>query len=202
MCKGFIGGMFISLGAFAYLITLQKTNNPFLASMTFYLGLSLVMLFQEDLFTGQVLTEAHLDFFSGYVPTLVRTWMCNFVGSIVTTILLNQILHPDITQLVANKLASNYMSVIISGMFCNILVCCAVATYRGTFNHIMSWFFITCFVLLGLEHSIADMTYYTLAYINGINTNIPQMITYILLATIGNIIGGRVVVEILKSRTK
>lgn len=102
--KSIIGGGCISLGSFCYLITLQKTNNPFLAAMTFYLGLSLIMIFQQDLFTGQVFSKAGLGL-REYIRTLSVTWIGNLIGSIITAFLLAQIVHPDVSKLIANKLS-------------------------------------------------------------------------------------------------
>lgn len=199
--KGIFGGMFISLGAFAYLVTLQKTNNAFLASMMFFIGLLLVMVFKQRLFTGEVLTLTHLDT-RAYVINLIGTWILNFIGAIITTILLNQILPITIIPLIHNKLSLNYTQILISGMFCNFFVCSAIASYKATENYLISGFLITCFVLLGLEHSVADMSYFTLAFITGLNTNIPQLLTYILLATIGNFLGGRLVDLMIKTNWK
>jgi formate/nitrite transporter FocA (FNT family) len=194
----YAGGM-ISLGGFCYLTTLSKTQNSFLASITFFLGLSLIMLTKQSLFTGQILTKAHSPL-REYIKTLSITWIFNFIGSIITTVLLSQILHPDITQLVTNKLSLNPIQIIISGLFCNALVCGAVATYNGTKNFMMSGFYITCFVLMSLEHSIANMTYMTLGLLQGINMNIVSVIVLMVCSTIGNIFGGRIIVNIINNR--
>lgn len=199
--KSILGGAFISLGAFAFLITLQKTNNIVISSMMFYLGLSLIMITKQNLFTGQILTKAELPL-QEYIKTLSITWIGNFIGSIVTTILLSIILHPDISQMMINKMSLDPIQMLVSSCFCNILVCCAVVNYNGTRNHLMSAFFITIFVILGFEHSIADMTYYTLAMIDGINMNIANRIISLVIISIGNIIGGRLVVEIMKQNRK
>lgn len=56
MEKSIIAGSFISLGAFSYLTILAKTNNLPLASLSFYIGLLLILIYKQDLFTGKVLT--------------------------------------------------------------------------------------------------------------------------------------------------
>jgi formate/nitrite transporter FocA (FNT family) len=196
--KSIYGGSMISLGAFAYLIVLQKTNNIFLASMCFYLGLSLIMLTKQNLFTGQIFTRSHLPI-REYIDTLINTWLFNFIGSIITTILLSQIFHPDITQLINNKLSLTLIQIIISAIFCNALVCIAVANYNKTNNHLMSWFYIFIFVIMGFEHCVADMTYIVLGlqlqYTNLVYSNILPLL---ICSTIGNIIGGRIIVNIIK----
>jgi formate/nitrite transporter FocA (FNT family) len=196
--KSIYGGSMISLGAFAYLIVLQKTSNIFLASICFYLGLSLIMLTRQNLFTGQVFTKASLPI-REYIDTLINTWLFNFIGSIITTILLSQIFHPDITQLINNKLSLNPIQIIISAIFCNVLVCIAVANYNKTSNHLMSWFYIFIFVVMSFEHCVANFSYVSLSIIQNCNTSLYSSVLLLIFSTIGNIIGGRIVVYILKT---
>jgi formate/nitrite transporter FocA (FNT family) len=100
-----MAGMSISLGTFAYLITLQKTNNIFISATMFYIGLCIILSCQLSLFTGQVLSlkvngyteqSYRLSYISNkeYIKTLFNTWISNLIGSIITAILLVQILHP------------------------------------------------------------------------------------------------------------
>jgi len=196
-----MAGASISLGTFAYLITLQRVNNPFIASIMFYLGLSLVMIFGFDLFTGQVLglkTDTYtLQYFTKssisikeYIITLSKTWLGNLIGSVITTILLFQVLHPNVEQIVNTKLSLNPIQLIVGGIACNFLVCCAVANYKMYQNHLISGFFITIFVICGFLHCIADMTYFTLAICSGMNLDIIKVITYMIIVTLGNVLGG------------
>jgi len=204
-----MAGVSISLGTFAYLITLQKTNSPFIASIMFYLGLSLVMIFGFDLFTGQVLslkTDTYTQqYFSKsnisikeYIKTLTKTWIGNLIGSVITTIALFQVLHPNVEQIVNTKLALNPIQLIIGGIVCNFLVCCAVANYKMYSNHLISGFFITVFVICGFNHSIADMTYYTLGFCSGMNLNIINVIISLVIVTISNVLGGLLLYYIKK----
>lgn len=195
--KSIIGGGCISLGAFAYLITLQKTNNPFIASAMFYLGLSLILVFQQNLFTGQVYTKSDLKPMD-YTVTLISTWTGNFIGSIITTVLLYQIIQPNVSKIIATKMSLNPIQLIISAFFCNILVCCAVANYKETKNHLISGFFICAFVICGFEHCIADMIYIVLGTLQGLNINTTNDVIILVFSTIGNVLGGLLVVNIKK----
>jgi nitrite transporter NirC len=204
-----VAGMCISLGTFAYLVTLQKTNNPFLSSIMFYIGLSLILLFRFELFTGQVLslkvymyTEEHFRLndisIKEYIITLTRTWIGNLIGSVITTIALFQILHPDVSNIVNTKLSLNPIQMLVGGVFCNLLVTCAVANYKMYQNHLISGFFILCFVICGFNHIVADFSYYTLGFFEGININIIQLLMSLLFVTVGNILGGLLLVFIKK----
>jgi len=204
-----MAGVSISLGTFAYLITLQKTNNPFIASIMFYLGLSLVMIFGFDLFTGQVLSlkidTYTQQYFSksnisikDYIKTLIKTWIGNLIGSVITTVALFQVLHPNVEQIVNTKLSLNPIQLIIGGIACNFLVCCAVANYKTYSNHLISGFFICAFIICGFNHSIADMTYYTLGFCGGMTLNIINVITSLVTVTLANIGGGLLLLYIKK----
>lgn len=193
MKKSIIAGSFISLGAFAYLTILNKTNNLPLASLSFYIGLFLILLTQTNLFTGKILTlktETKLE----YITQLTQIWIGNLIGSIISTIILFQIFQPNVSQIIQHKLGLNPVQMIISGIVCNLLVCSAVHSYNKYNNHIMSAFCIFLFVILGCEHIVANFSYYTLGFLEGINA---QLIISLVFVTIGNIIGGLIVRDII-----
>jgi nitrite transporter NirC len=202
--QSLLAGMSISVGAFAYLITLQKTNNPFISAMMFYTGLCIILSCQLHLFTGQVLSlkvdgyteQSYRQSYisnKAYITTLVKTWIGNLIGSIITSILLLQVLHPNVEQIVTNKLSLNPIQMIIGGIFCNILVCLAVDNYKMYSNHIVSGFLILCFVLCGFNHIVADFSYYAIAIYNGMQLDISKIIISLVFVTIGNICGGLLV---------
>jgi formate/nitrite transporter FocA (FNT family) len=199
--KSICGGIAISLGTFSYLTTLSKTNNVFLSAITFYLGLCIIMVYGYNLYTEKVITlkvdTFTMDYFQKsnisnreYIVTLIKVWIGNLIGSIITTIALFQILHPDVTTIVNNKLALNPIQMLISSILCNIMVCLAVSSYKMYQNHLLSGFFITLFILCGFSHSIADMTYFTLGICEGVNIDIIKLAISIVIVSLGNAIGG------------
>jgi nitrite transporter NirC len=198
MEKGLFGGAMISLGSFTYLIVQQKTNNAFLASMCFFLGLLLIMVFNQHLYTGQVFSKSNLKSID-YTVTLINTWVLNFFGAIIATILLNQILYIDISKIITTKLSLSPLQITISAIFCNLLVCSAVAGYKITKNIFISGFFIMCFVLCGFEHVIASMTYIILGQLQDVSMTLSSIISYLICASLGNFIGGRLVVILAKT---
>lgn len=199
--KSICGGIAISIGIFAYLITLNKTNNIFLSAITFYTGLCIILTYGFNLYTGKVLTLKVANFTMNYFQTnnisnkeyiikLVQVWIGNLIGSVITTILLFQILHPDVATIVNNKLSLNPIQLLISSIMCNIMVCLAVSSYQIYQNHLLSGFFITLFILLGFSHSIADMSYFTLGICEGVNIDFVKLVVYMIVVSFGNAIGG------------
>ncbi|WP_195966779.1 formate/nitrite transporter family protein [Clostridium sp. 1001283B150210_160208_E6] len=192
--KSILGGSFISIGCFAYMITLAKTNNVFLASATFYIGLGLILLFNCNLFTGKVMTLYNTKPTINYIWDLINIWIYNLFGSMATSILLSQIINIDAVAIIQIKFTLSPIQLIISGLACNIFVCGAVHSYTKTKNHIMSWFLITIFVLIGLEHGVANMTYMSLAFIN--NYNFLEIVNNLFFVTIGNVMGGLLIANL------
>lgn len=196
MKKSILAGSFISLGCFSYLTIFNKTNNLPLASLSFYIGLFLILLTQTNLFTGKILTlktETKLE----YISQLMQIWIGNLIGSIISTILLFQIFQPNVPQIIQHELSLNPIQMVISAIVCNLLVCSAVYSYNKYNNHIMSAFCIFLFVILGCEHIVANFTYYILGILEGINVNIIQLIMSMVFVTLGNILGGLLIRDIV-----
>lgn len=191
--NSFLGGASISFGCFCYLITLQKTDNVYLASTTFYLGLLLIILMKTDLFTGKVFSNSHFKL-QEYIKSLAITWLGNLAGGVVASFCFYQIIKPDLTSLISNKLSLNPIQMLISGTICNILVCTAVYAFSKTNNHLISGFLIVCFVLLGIEHIVANFSYFTIGFCSGLHINLFSLLKSLFFVTIGNIIGGRIIV--------
>ncbi|MGC9359739.1 MAG: formate/nitrite transporter family protein, partial [Anaerolineae bacterium] len=56
------------------------------------------------------------------------------------------------------------------------------------------WFPIMAFVAVGFEHSVANMFFIPLGMLNGANVNIAGFVAHLIPVTLGNIIGGSVLV--------
>lgn len=187
--KSIIAGASISLGVFIFLFTMVKTGNRLLASCTFYIGLALIFTLKTNLFTGKILSEPVGS--NLYYTNLSIYWIGNLLGSIITTILLCQLFKFNVMDIIITKMNLSVVKTFISAMFCNVLVCSAVLNYNKTQNHFISWLFITLFVFCGFEHIVANFTYYTISIMNGYFD--LRMITMLVVVTIGNFVGGRIV---------
>ena len=82
----------------------------------------------------------------------------------------------------------------VRGALCNVLVCLAIwlsfaaRTVAGKVLAIL-WP-ISAFVLLGLEHSIANMYFFPQGWFAGSDVTAAQAVTNLALVTLGNIVGG------------
>ena len=176
------GGMAVkgADGALVYNTGLPYGLTRLLTGLVFCLGLILVVVGGAELFTGNNLIV--MAWASRKVSTgaLLRNWVIvyagNFVGSIVTAILLflsKQYLNGSgsvgltALNIAKSKVELDFVQALALGILCNALVCLAVwmtFSARSTLDKIAAIIFpITAFVAAGFEHSIANMYFIPVA---------------------------------------
>jgi formate/nitrite transporter len=86
------------------------------------------------------------------------------------------------------------MEAFTRGILCNMLVCLAVwvsFAARGVADKILGIIFpISAFVLLGYEHSIANMYLIPMGWALGANVTLASFLGNLVPVTLGNIVGG------------
>ncbi len=101
----------------------------------------------------------------------------------------------------ANKCNMDFGSILLRGILCNMLVCLAVWASTACKNHgekiLAVYLPVFAFVVLGFEHSVANMYYLSAGLITGARfgitvagLNIGYALLNLLAATLGNMIGG------------
>jgi len=157
-----------------------------------------------ELFTGNTLiVMARVD---GRVSSaaLLRNWAYAFIGnligalSVVLLMYLSGLLEGpkgDTARSIAEaKVALGPMEAFTRGILCNMLVCLAVwITFaaRGVADKILGIVFpISAFVLLGYEHSIANMYLIPMGWALGANVTLASFFGNLVPVTLGNIVGG------------
>lgn len=199
-----------------------------IAASLFPIGLILIILAGGELFTGDCLlintfSKKNKDIFNVTI-FLVLVWYGNLLGSFFSALLFNWVGIPAINNYMVGayfiktaniKAALSPSTAIISGFLCNIFVCLAVllaTKAKTTIGKIISIVIpVFTFVFLGFEHCVADMFYFCMG---GISYNYPEcvslsnvsviypaidMISNLILITIGNIFGGFFIGLLLKS---
>lgn len=191
-----------------------KNNTPFsnlIMAFAFSVALSLVVTFGVELFTGNmfVMTVGTLDRKGSWLQVskmLTANYLGNFLGSILLAVLYyysglaGTITSEFILQVAMAKTSHSFMVLLIKGIMCNVMVCLAVVICTKlkseTAKLIMIFWCIFTFVLCGFEHSIANMTLFSLSTLLGQTSevSITAMASNLIPVTIGNIIGGGLVV--------
>ncbi len=221
-----LAGAFIALGAlfFTVTVTAGHTDQPAAFGLTrlaggiaFSLGLILVVAGGAELFTGNNLIA--MAWASGRITTgqVVRNWgwvyLGNLVGAIGTAILVwlagvhnlsDGAVGETMVRIARAKVSLDPLSVLARGVLCNVLVCLAVwlcMGARSVTDKILAIVFpISAFVACGFEHSVANMYFLPVgALVAGAAAplSLGGALGNLFLVTIGNILGGTVLVALV-----
>ena len=174
--------------------------------VTFSAALSFIVFAGADLFTGNIFIIT-----AGVMQKAVKTsdavllcafcYIGNFAGSALigslfwAAGLLQGAALEAVYAAVLSKTSPHFPELFVRGILCNIMVCLAVwCMFRmksETGKLIMIFWCIFIFIICGFEHSIANMTLFSIAAISGAGAALfNKMLINLTAATAGNIIGG------------
>jgi len=225
---GILAGVYIGFGAVAATTVgayegLPTGLSKFLSGTVFCVGLVLVVIPGSELFTGNILMTAGLVGRKVPVAQVVRNWLAvyvsNFAGALLLALavygsgLMGTPQEPSPIGTAAAKIASlktglPFLQALLRGVLCNMLVCLAVimaVASRTTFGKILSIYFpIMVFVLCGYEHSIANMYFLPAGLLaeGRLLSGFLSMFHNLVPVTIGNVIGGALVVILHPARAR
>lgn len=225
---GILAGVYIGFGAIAAITVTSYEGLPmglskFLAGTVFCLGLVLVVIPGSELFTGNILMTAGIVARKVPLVNVLWNWVVVYVGNFAGGMLLALALFgsgllgvPDqpspvgftAAKIAATKIGLTFVQALLRGVLCNMLVCLAVImaiASRTTFGKIISIYFpIMGFVLSGYEHSIANMCFLPAGLLaqGKLWTDFLTMFQNLVPVTIGNIIGGVLVVVLHPARAR
>ena len=205
-----MAGVFVGLCMITILVMAGMMDNfagiKILQGVSFAAALSLVVFAGAELFTGNVfvmtagvlLNEIKLR---DAVGLCIYCYFGNLAGSALiaalflgTGYLQGPVLEAAHTAMNA-KTNPMFAELLVRGVLCNLLVCAGVwCMYRlnsESSKLIMIFWCIYLFVICGFEHSIANMTLFSLETMNGVSMSVfGQMMMNLGATTVGNIIGG------------
>ena len=185
-----------------------------LGGIVFSLGLILVVVAGAELFTGNNLIVMAWAGRKISGLDMLRNWTLvyvgNLIGAIATALFVdwsgtldmgNGAVSRTALSIAQAKVSLPFDQALIRGILCNALVCMAVwLSYaaRHVAGKILAIVFpISAFVALGFEHSIANMYFIPLGMLIGDTITIGQLLGNLVPVTIGNIIGGSVLVGLV-----
>lgn len=215
-----VAGMFISFGSFVAFTLGQAVNAGGAVSFTklaqafaFAAALSLVVMAGAELFTGNnfVMAAASMRKSVSWGDTVklwVVCWIGNLVGSLICVAAFQLTGVPTagdgalaeyFIQISTGKVSLAPLNLLIRAILCNILVClavwCSIKMKTESGKLIMVFWCILIFMICGFEHSVANMSIIGVAVANG-GVSVGQYLYSVLLATVGNLIGGAVFVAL------
>ena len=193
-----VAGMFISFGSMVAFVLGQSMDGngaaaavKLIQSVAFASALSLVVMAGAELFTGNnlVMAAASLRKKVSWAAFQLTGLPTAGDGAIADYFI----------KISSAKVSLGVGEILVRAILCNILVCLAVwcgtkmKTESGKL--IMIFWCILIFMTCGFEHSIADMSIIGIGVANG-GITVGQYLYTVLLATVGNIIGGAVFVAV------
>ena len=183
---GIMAGLMISFGADAALIAGHALENMSVSRIVsgaiFPIGLIAIVLTGSELFTGSCLNVLGITTGEIHFGGVFRNWVivaiANAIGAIVLAGTVYYMGQLDLSaarmgayaiKTAVGKVNLGFMPALVSGIWCNFLVCLGVflgAAAKDVAGKILGIFFpIWVFVSCGFEHSVAHMFYLPLGYL-------------------------------------
>ena len=188
-----LAGLFIGLAGTVYLSVPDKFAGAFL----FGFGLLTIVCCGFKLYTGAIGYLVNQGRKAGsYAVLLAVIWAGNWLGTwlVGTALRCSRVggeLSRKAASLCAAKVADSWISLLVLGFFCGILMYLAVESFRRKDELpvpggiLMVFLCVMIFILSGFEHCIADMYYFSVA-----GAWDAGSLGKILIITAGNSLGG------------
>ncbi|SHJ56943.1 formate/nitrite transporter [Shimia gijangensis] len=209
MVLALLAGAFIGFGAAAYTMVMTGVDTSFgparmLGGVIFSLGLILVIVGGAELFTGNALMVMAAVERKISLKQLFRNWAIVYVGNLIGAVglavafgfsgVLDAPMGATAVKFAEAKANLPLQEAFVRGALCNALVCLAVwLTFaaRTVTGKIFAMLWpITGFVLLGLEHSVANMFFFPQGWAAGADVSASDAVMNLIVVTLGNIVGG------------
>lgn len=213
---GILAGAYIAFGAIGYTIMsatiVDKGLAKLIGAAVFPVGLMLVIMGGAELFTGNCLMTLGCVCGKYKFKGIIRNWSIvyigNFIGSVLIAIMISKsalfsgAVADKAMAISTGKISLSLSQSIIRAILCNIIVVLSVWIATGAKDIVgkifACWFPITLFVLSGYEHSIANMYFIPVGKFIGANITWAQIwFNNLIPVTIGNIIGGAVIIPLM-----
>lgn len=184
--NGIAAGVCIGIGAAVFL----SCENKIIGAVLFAVALTVICQLEMMLFTGKIgyIVNAHTK------NDVLATIFCligNAIGTCISGLAIGYCRPalPGVAMaMTESKLTQSLPAVLVSAMFCGILMYAAVAIFKEKGSMAGIVFCVPVFILSGFEHSIADMAYFWIARNGGLN-----VVIFTLVVIVGNSIGGCIV---------
>lgn len=215
-----LAGAFIAFGGMFYTLVVTGSElglgpTRLIGGLVFSLGLILVVIGGAELFTGNsLIVLAWADRRVGTLA-LLRNWAVVYIGNLIGALGTVGLVHfsgtmalgdgavADTAKVITQtKIALEPFQAFVRGILCNTLVCLAVwmcfAARTVSGKVLVIIFPITAFVALGFEHSVANMYFIPIGALQTQgNIGIVDFLANLIPVTLGNIVGGGVLVALV-----
>ena len=212
-----LAGAYIGIGVLlAFTSGGLLTGLPYariVMGLTFGVALSLVVMAGAELFTGNNLAMAAglLDK-KVSAADAIKLWCLCWIGNLAGGMLLAVIYHLTglctgpvaefMVSAAGAKMGAGAAALFARGILCNFLVClavwCAGRASSDSGKLIMVFWCLFAFITTGFEHSIANMTLFTVALLQPVHEAVTAggFCYNLAVVTLGNIVGGALFVAL------
>jgi formate transporter len=204
-----LAGAFIGFGGAAYTAVMSGVDATFgparlLGGLVFSLGLILVIVGGAELFTGNALMVMAAVDRKISTRQLLRSWAVVYLGNLTGAVglalafgfsgILQGPLEATAVSIAQAKSIYEPVEAFVRGALCNALVCLAIwlsFAARSVAGKVLAILWpISAFVLLGLEHSVANMYFFPQGWLAGSDVSVERAVTNLFWVTLGNVAGG------------
>lgn len=188
-----LSGLMIAVGGTIYLSCIAKGWTPF-GAILFAAGLYTICVYGFNLYTGKVGYIAYnfkdVNYIGLVILILVFNLITTYLLGIVCAYAFPAIVEPA-KKIYEAKLAAPLLRLLITGIFCGLLMFLAVDTWKKG-SPFGCFIYIPVFIISGFDHSIANSFY------NGVANGFADAFTMqnalvVITVVIGNAIGGMLV---------
>ncbi|MFV0247038.1 MAG: formate/nitrite transporter family protein [Mycoplasmatales bacterium] len=196
--------------------------GTYIADWVFGIALIFIYLTKSELLTSNMMIATSGVYkktinIGQMINLFIWCYIGNLLGGILIGFLLSisTILNPHMLELlqhtVDGKLAYldngfvGYVDLFVRAILCNFFIClclfvCYVKQVTNDVAKIISIAFgVFIFMLLGLEHSIANTNVFTMAIMLGLNASFVKVVIALVVAIIGNYVGGGLMVGLAQT---
>lgn len=212
-----IAGAYVMIGSLLSVVTSawfyqdSMGTAKLMGAFTFSAALILVVLIGGELFTGtNFVLGVSLYEKKAKLGEVLRLWLVCYVGNLVGVTVLALLIDASgasgalmseyLAAVVPGRLACGVLELVCRGVMCNFLVCSGVfagmklKSESGKCIAIIT--VITTFVLVGFEHSVANMATFTLYVLLVPGADVMGCVWNLFWVTAGNVLGGAVLLAL------
>ncbi|AHD08915.1 formate/nitrite transporter family protein [Phaeobacter gallaeciensis] len=191
-----MAGAYVGLGIlliFSVGQGVSESIRPIVMGASFGIALMLVIFAGSELFTGHTMYMT-IGALTGRtsIKDLAKCWSVSWCGNLIGALFLavlfvygggGRVLGSDDSNLVLDiaekKMAADALALFLNGILCNWLVCLAIWTSSrvksDTAKIALIWFCLYAFIAAGFEHSVANMTVFSVALLSEQNEAISLL---------------------------
>lgn len=196
-----VGGLLTSAGS---------PSTKIMMGVSFAIALSLVIFTGSELFTGNnmIMTAGTLNKGVSFKDTS-RIWIYSYIGNLIGSIVVAALfvlaglakqgpVNEFFEATSIAKASIPFMELFFRGILCNILVCvsilCSFRTENDVAKLIIIFMCLFAFITSGYEHSVANMTIFSVAILSPTiqGATLAGAVYNLVGATLGNMVGGAI----------